>query len=50
MTPLMKQYGAVKQAHPDKIILFRMGDFFEMFHGDARVAAPLLGIALNGAQ
>ena len=43
----MKQYWSLKSAHPDKILLFRMGDFFEMFHEDAQVAAPLLGIALT---
>ncbi len=47
MTPLMQQYWDVKTAHPDKIILFRMGDFFEMFHRDAEIAAPVLGIALT---
>lgn len=47
MTPLMQQYWDVKQAHEDKIVLFRMGDFFEMFHRDAEIAAPLLGIALT---
>ena len=47
MTPLMKQYWGVKSAHPDKIVLFRMGDFFEMFHDDATTAAPILGIALT---
>ena len=46
-TPLMKQYWSIKSAHPDKILLFRMGDFFEMFHEDARLAAPLLGITLT---
>ncbi len=43
----MQQYWDVKAAHPDKIILFRMGDFFEMFHRDAELAAPVLGIALT---
>ncbi len=43
----MEQYWSVKTAHPDKIVLFRMGDFFEMFHDDAVLAAPLLGIALT---
>lgn len=43
----MAQYWDVKAAHPDKIILFRMGDFFEMFHRDAELAAPVLGIALT---
>lgn len=47
LTPLMKQYWGVKNAHPDKIILFRMGDFFEMFNEDALIAAPILGIALT---
>lgn len=47
LTPLMKQYWDVKNAHPDKVILFRMGDFYEMFHDDALVAAPVVGIALT---
>lgn len=47
MTPLMQQYWDVKSSHKDKIILFRMGDFFEMFHQDAETAAPILGIALT---
>jgi DNA mismatch repair protein MutS len=47
LTPLMQQYWQIKNSHPDKIILFRMGDFFEMFHQDAITAAPILGIALT---
>lgn len=47
LTPLMEQYWGVKSAHPDKIVFFRMGDFFEIFHTDAEVAAPILGIALT---
>lgn len=47
LTPLMQQYWDVKSAHGDKIVLFRMGDFFEMFHRDAEIAAPVLGIALT---
>ncbi|HEX4924030.1 MAG TPA: DNA mismatch repair protein MutS [Bdellovibrionales bacterium] len=47
LTPLMRQYWDVKSAHTDKIVLFRMGDFFEIFHDDALVAAPILGIALT---
>ncbi|MBK9037926.1 MAG: hypothetical protein IPL83_02000 [Bdellovibrionales bacterium] len=47
LTPLMTQYWEVKNQHPDKVILFRMGDFFEMFHEDARIAAPILNIALT---
>lgn len=47
LTPLMQQYWDIKSAHEDKIVLFRMGDFFEMFHRDAETAAPVLGIALT---
>lgn len=47
MTPLMKQYWDIKSAHVDKILFFRMGDFFEMFFDDAVTAAPILGIALT---
>jgi DNA mismatch repair protein MutS len=47
LTPLMSQYWDIKQAHDDKILLFRMGDFYEMFHRDAEIAAPVLGIALT---
>lgn len=47
MTPLMRQFWDIKSAHQDKILLFRMGDFFEMFFEDATRAAPLLGIALT---
>ncbi|MBY0386464.1 DNA mismatch repair protein MutS, partial [bacterium] len=46
-TPLMKQYWEIKAAHQDKILLFRMGDFFEMFYEDAQTAAPILGVALT---
>ncbi|MCB0421840.1 MAG: DNA mismatch repair protein MutS [Bdellovibrionales bacterium] len=47
LTPLMQQYWEVKDQHPDKILMFRMGDFFEMFHDDAKTAAPILDIALT---
>lgn len=47
LTPLMKQYWDVKSAHQDKILLFRMGDFFEIFHDDAVTAAPIMGVALT---
>ena len=46
-TPLMRQYWSIKSVHPDKILFFRMGDFYEMFHEDAIKAAPLLGITLT---
>lgn len=47
LTPLMQQFWDVKDQHPDKILFFRMGDFYEMFHEDAEIAAPILGIALT---
>lgn len=47
MTPLMSQYWEIKNQHKDKLLLFRMGDFFEMFYDDAVVSAPILGIALT---
>jgi DNA mismatch repair protein MutS len=47
LTPLMRQYWEIKSLHQDKILLFRMGDFFEMFYDDAVKAAPILGIALT---
>ena len=43
----MNQYWDIKAAHKDKILMFRMGDFFEMFYEDAQTAAPILGIALT---
>ena len=47
LTPLMEQYWSIKNQHLDKILLFQMGDFYEMFYEDARKAAPLLNIALT---
>ncbi|MGH8003637.1 MAG: DNA mismatch repair protein MutS, partial [Limisphaerales bacterium] len=47
LTPLLKQYYQIKNRFPDKILFFRMGDFYEMFGEDAEVAAPVLGIALT---
>lgn len=46
-TPLMRQYWEIKSAHADKLLFFRMGDFYELFFDDAVVAAPILGIALT---
>ena len=43
----MRQFQAIKEKHPDKILFFRMGDFYEMFGEDAIKAAPILGIALT---
>ena len=47
-TPMMRQYRRIKSEIPDGVILlFRLGDFYEMFFDDAREAAPLLGVALT---
>lgn len=52
-TPLMKQYLEMKQKHPDAVLLFRVGDFYETFSDDAIAASEILGITLtrraNGA-
>ncbi|HYQ58108.1 MAG TPA: DNA mismatch repair protein MutS [Draconibacterium sp.] len=52
-TPLMKQYYSIKDKHPDAVLLFRVGDFYETFGEDAIKAAEILGITLtrraNGA-
>ena len=47
LTPLMRQYYKIKEEYKDKILFFRMGDFFEMFAEDAEIAAPILNIALT---
>ncbi|MFO8007543.1 MAG: DNA mismatch repair protein MutS [Candidatus Brocadiia bacterium] len=49
-TPMMKQYLAFKQQHEDAILLFRMGDFYEMFFDDAKVCARELGLALTSRE
>ncbi|MBN2668388.1 MAG: DNA mismatch repair protein MutS [Bacteroidales bacterium] len=52
-TPLMKQYNQIKSKHPDAILLFRVGDFYETFSDDAIKTSQILGITLtqraNGA-
>ncbi len=47
LTPMLKQYFSIKEKHPDEILFFRMGDFYEMFFEDAVKAAPVLEIALT---
>lgn len=47
LTPLMKQYREIKRQHLDAILLFRMGDFYEMFDQDAVTASKILEIALT---
>jgi len=46
-TPLMQQYREIKARHPDTILFFRMGDFYEMFEDDAQLAARELGLTLT---
>jgi DNA mismatch repair protein MutS len=46
-TPMMQQYLAIKAGHPETLLFYRMGDFYELFHDDARRAAGLLDITLT---
>ena len=46
-TPMMQQYLAIKSQYPDTLVLYRMGDFYELFYEDARKAAKLLNITLT---
>jgi len=52
-TPLMRQYNQIKKKHPDTVLLFRLGDFFESFNEDAEIASKVCGLTLtkrnNGA-
>ena len=47
LTPMMQQYLAAKEQHPDNILFFRLGDFYEMFFDDAKLAAKELGLTLT---
>lgn len=47
LTPLMQQYFAIKQEHADAILLFQVGDFYELFFEDAKTASSFLAIALT---
>jgi DNA mismatch repair protein MutS len=46
-TPMMQQYLELKRQHPESLLLYRMGDFYELFYGDAEKAARLLDITLT---
>ena len=50
LTPMLRQYLEVKAQHPDAVVLYRMGDFFEMFFDDAVRAAPILEVQLTARQ
>ncbi|MGD8345141.1 MAG: DNA mismatch repair protein MutS, partial [Desulfobacterales bacterium] len=47
LTPMLKQYLSIKEAYPDTILFYRMGDFYEMFFEDAQVASRVLDITLT---
>src|SRR5579859_4195301 len=47
LTPLMQQYAAIKDIYADSLVLFQVGDFYELFFEDAKQAAAFLGIALT---
>ena len=47
LTPMLRQYLEAKQTHPEALLFFRMGDFFELFFDDARVVARELDLTLT---
>jgi len=47
LTPVMRQYREAKEQHPEGILLFRLGDFYQVFFEDALIAAPVMGITLT---
>ena len=47
LTPVMRQFAAAKRLHPDALLFFRMGDFYELFYEDATIAARELQIQLT---
>ncbi|MCX5797554.1 MAG: DNA mismatch repair protein MutS [Elusimicrobia bacterium] len=49
-TPVMRQYQELKSRHPEALLFFRLGDFYELFGSDAQTAAPLCGLVLTARQ
>ena len=47
LTPMLRQYRAIKAEHPDAILMFRLGDFYEMFYDDALSASKALQLTLT---
>ena len=47
LTPMMQQYFKIKEEHPDCLLFFRLGDFYEMFHDDAKLGSEELGLTLT---
>ncbi len=50
LTPMMKQYFQIKENYPDTILMFRLGDFYEMFFDDAKKASAELELVLTGRE
>lgn len=50
LTPVLEQWSRIKKKYPDSILLFRLGDFYETFYEDAKVASKVLGITLTKRQ
>jgi DNA mismatch repair protein MutS len=50
LTPALRQWFSVKQAHPEAVLFFQMGDFYELFFEDATLVAPLLELTLTSRQ
>jgi len=50
LTPMMKKYSDIKRKYHEEILFFRMGDFYEMFFDDAKIASRILDIALTSRQ
>jgi DNA mismatch repair protein MutS len=50
LTPMMEQYFRIKKNHQDTLLFFRLGDFYELFYEDAKIASPLLEITLTSRQ
>ncbi|HCA71931.1 MAG TPA: DNA mismatch repair protein MutS, partial [Ruminococcaceae bacterium] len=48
LSPMMKQYFDIKKQYPDTILFFRLGDFYEMFYDDAKLASRELDLTLTG--
>ena len=46
-TPMMQQYRSIKRQHADAILFYRLGDFYEMFEGDAKIASSTLNLTLT---
>lgn len=47
LTPMMRQYFEIKQQYPDTLVFYRLGDFYELFHDDAKVISDLLDLTLT---